>query len=482
MSCLIAPIELPYYGRGLAAAERIQPGTILLSKTVDIFALEVGILTTHCSGCTSEGQKTQRCTACKTIHYCSKACQKADWPLHKLECKALQASRHNGTLPSICRLLIRLYAMSLGNPKSTELLESHITDFPKVAASWTDAELIASAASHYTKSYQTDLFRSLFCKVAINSMNLVTCSFDRLGVCLDTALSRINHLCEPNCHIIFEGYRAMLVASRKIEKDEQLFISYTDVRVPQSIRQKQLKKKYFFNCECERCAKESSNMEKDASYYQSQLKNNRESLSKNLKLAKELWTSSCEKCLYPWATLLHRIKLGFLNEMNYDGAFTALLLKSVNDPIRDVIHVVDEYQLLLLGKQLIMEVKQIMFPNDRPLEIELSRGPIHSGDARLDQREKVDFSALRGEQHCFLSYYKFSLDDFVVWLLNRAGYLSVAVKQSHPDTCFAASVAEDVKEFLEVCKDYQPSIFDHDYYRAFEAKLEESCKDYLMRY
>ncbi|EPX71081.1 histone lysine methyltransferase Set6 [Schizosaccharomyces octosporus yFS286] len=480
MSSFIAPIELPYYGRGVVAAERIQPGTILLSKIVDNFALEVGILSTHCSGCTSEGEKTKRCTACKTIYYCSKACQKADWPLHKLECRALQASRHNGILPSICRLLIRLYAMSLKDPKSTELLESHITDFPKVAASWTDAELIASAASHYTKIYQPDLFRFLFCKVAINSMNLVTCSFDRLGVCLDTDLSRINHSCVPNCHVIFEGSRAILVASREIEKNEQLFISYTDVRVPRSIRQKQLRKKYFFDCECEKCTKELSDVEKDASYYHSQLKNNRESLSKNLKLAKELWSSSSEKRLYPWSILLHRIKLGFLNEMNYDGAFTALLLKSVNDPIKDAIHLVDEYQLLLLGKQLILEVKHIMFPNDKPLEIELNGGRTHAGEARLDQQKKVNFSALRGEQHGFLSYYKISLDDFVVWLLHRAGYLSEAIKQSHPDTCFATSVTEDVNEFFEVCKDYQPSFFDHDYFRAFQAKLEGACKDYLM--
>ncbi|EPY53727.1 histone lysine methyltransferase Set6 [Schizosaccharomyces cryophilus OY26] len=482
MSSFIAPIDLPYYGRGMVAMERIQPGTIALSKTVDAFTLEVGILTTHCSGCTSEGQKTLRCTACKTIHYCSKTCQKADWPLHKLECKALQASKHNGILPSICRLLIRLYSISLKNPKRIEQLESHRTDFPKVAASWTDAELIASAASHYTKSYQTDFFRSLFCKLSINSMNLVTCSFDRLGVCLDTVLSRINHSCEPNCHIIFEGSRAILVATRQIQKNEQLFISYTDVRLPQSIRQKQLKKKYFFDCECEKCAKESLSGEKDGSHYQSQLKNNRESLSKNLKLAKELWSSSCEKCLYPWGILLHRIKLGFLNEMNYDGAFAALLLKSVNDPYRDAIHVVDEYQLLLLGKQLIMEVKQSIFPNDRPLEIELGGGRTHSGDARLDQQEKVNFSALRGEQHCFLSYYSISLDDLVVWLLQRAGYLLETVKHSHPDTCFAISVVEDVKEFFEVCKDYQSSFVDHKYFRTFETKLEEACKDYLMRY
>jgi len=35
--------------------------------------------------------KLFKCTACKRAHYCSRACQKADWPVHKLTCRKAAA-------------------------------------------------------------------------------------------------------------------------------------------------------------------------------------------------------------------------------------------------------------------------------------------------------------------------------------------------------------------------------------------------------
>ena len=37
---------------------------------------------------------TKECGACNTVFYCSKECQKKDWPLHKESCKGIQCLSH----------------------------------------------------------------------------------------------------------------------------------------------------------------------------------------------------------------------------------------------------------------------------------------------------------------------------------------------------------------------------------------------------
>ncbi len=54
-----------------------------------------------CSGCragtcgvvTVTSCKLQDCSGCRSVQYCGTACQKADWPRHKPECKRLGAAR-----------------------------------------------------------------------------------------------------------------------------------------------------------------------------------------------------------------------------------------------------------------------------------------------------------------------------------------------------------------------------------------------------
>lgn len=45
----------------------------------------------YCKTCRSH-RHTKKCSQCKSVAYCSKECQKSDWPSHKAACK-VQASR-----------------------------------------------------------------------------------------------------------------------------------------------------------------------------------------------------------------------------------------------------------------------------------------------------------------------------------------------------------------------------------------------------
>jgi hypothetical protein len=51
-----------------------------------------------CAGCgvTAEGLgkgRLQECSGCRSVRYCGRTCQKADWPAHKPACKRLQPAQ-----------------------------------------------------------------------------------------------------------------------------------------------------------------------------------------------------------------------------------------------------------------------------------------------------------------------------------------------------------------------------------------------------
>ena len=47
----------------------------------------------ECARCLKRGSQTElrRCAGCKSFSYCSKDCQRSDWPSHKRLCKSIQS-------------------------------------------------------------------------------------------------------------------------------------------------------------------------------------------------------------------------------------------------------------------------------------------------------------------------------------------------------------------------------------------------------
>ncbi|XP_053567018.1 histone-lysine N-methyltransferase SMYD3 [Bombina bombina] len=66
-------------------------------------------------------------------------------------------------------------------------------------------------------------------------------------------MSLLNHSCDPNCLIVFDGKCLLLQTIKEISKGEELTVSYIDVNRPSHIRQKQLQRQYCFICNCHLC-------------------------------------------------------------------------------------------------------------------------------------------------------------------------------------------------------------------------------------
>jgi SET domain-containing protein len=71
-----------------------------------------------------------------------------------------------------------------------------------------------------------------------------------IGVILDPFASLMNHSCDPNAFVFCEGTQLRVRTLRPIAAGDEIMISYTNGSYDYKFRQKRLKSKYFFACEC----------------------------------------------------------------------------------------------------------------------------------------------------------------------------------------------------------------------------------------
>jgi len=79
-----------------------------------------------------------------------------------------------------------------------------------------------------------------------------------VGLCFEPILALANHSCSPNAVVVFDGRSVALRALEQIGKGEQVFISYITATEDRTSRQTNLKQRYFFDCQCEKCSKDES--------------------------------------------------------------------------------------------------------------------------------------------------------------------------------------------------------------------------------
>ncbi|KAJ5133454.1 hypothetical protein N7526_004819 [Penicillium atrosanguineum] len=272
-------------GNGLFATSNIKVGEDVVHARVPFVAvLDSPRLEDTCSGCFGKKQMggetdLKACTGCRVVKYCDRACQSKDWKFaHSTECPIFQKLKPM-VLPNNARALLRMVLRTgRGKYSARELeifnnLETHMGQIQEIQAHLDRVNLTAKAVKEYSLSemshediaaYAARVSGPLSPKhswltgdfqLDLNSFNLTTALYDKIGLYLHPYASLINHSCDYNATVGFDGEEIFVKAVKPIQKNEQIFISYIDTTTPNEVRRKELIERYFFDCQCSKCAK-----------------------------------------------------------------------------------------------------------------------------------------------------------------------------------------------------------------------------------
>ncbi|KAJ3145286.1 hypothetical protein HDU86_001095 [Geranomyces michiganensis] len=219
-------------------------------------------LSTHCSACFGANARF-RCGKCGTLQYCSQACQRQDWVMHKAECAAFRkvAPRKPPTaVRALCRILWRKAADPPSYSATVETLQSHRAEQSdeRLETFAQMAMLIRSLVGDEVCPGAQAIVK-LLCQVttrlSCNSISISDEELVNIGVGMFPSLALVNHSCSPNTAIIFtSGGRATLRTIKSVASDDEIFQSYTEIAEPRHVRQRELQQTFFFTCHCSTCS------------------------------------------------------------------------------------------------------------------------------------------------------------------------------------------------------------------------------------
>ncbi|KAJ5739302.1 Zinc finger MYND-type [Penicillium manginii] len=253
-------------GNGLFATSDIKVGEdVLHAKVPFVAVLDTSRLEDTCSGCFGKRQmensaELKACTGCRVVKYCDRVCQSKDWKFaHAGECPIYQKVKPN-VLPNNARAIMRMVVRTgRGKYSSQELdtlskLETHMNEIQELQANLDRIITTSKAVKNYSETDMTEnVIMTYAAKLELNSFNLTTALYDRVGLYMHPYAALINHSCEYNSTVGFDGEELFVKAIRPIKKDEEIFISYIDTTTPKQVRRKELSERYFFTCKCLKC-------------------------------------------------------------------------------------------------------------------------------------------------------------------------------------------------------------------------------------
>jgi [histone H3]-lysine4/36 N-trimethyltransferase SMYD len=99
-------------------------------------------------------------------------------------------------------------------------------------------------------------FLGIYGRLCINSFNILDDDLNSIGTGIYLAASILDHSCKPNAVATFEGPQLSIRLIEDIPelKWDQIRISYVELLDLPETRKGDLKKAYYFDCDCPRCA------------------------------------------------------------------------------------------------------------------------------------------------------------------------------------------------------------------------------------
>lgn len=245
-----------------------RKGDILLQSEPFVHVLSHKQRGRRCDSCFKSGENLKRCTMCKVVRYCNAMCQKEDWTSHKGECPCLKRVFPDVPLDSVwlmLKLVLKQKAGDNGQSVKNDIGWRNFSDFKshseEIKCDQNRTEQLSKIVFTLRKLLRDsslppgDKLMETFGKMVINSFTVCDGELQPIGVAIYLSPSLLDHSCEPNAVVTFQGTKLTVRAIKDIPDPSppNISISYVDQLATKAERQRQLSEQYYFTCQCSRC-------------------------------------------------------------------------------------------------------------------------------------------------------------------------------------------------------------------------------------
>ncbi|KFB39589.1 AGAP002999-PA-like protein [Anopheles sinensis] len=286
-------------GRYVIAAEDIGPGEPIVAEPAEAACLYPKFFGSHCYACFARLISPVACSECCGVAFCSVACRdKACATYHRFECQYLDLMIGSG-MSILCHLALRIVTQAGTPQKAIEAGQSLLDTLCKhtehrdpedhfkrtlmttfLLRCLQKAEFFGRRTTESPEPNALELQIGAILLGALQSLQFnaheiyetrVTGEhrFDSakvlyLGVGIYRAASMFNHECRTGVLRTFLGTSIIFHTARTIASGELVPENYGPhfLRQPKAVRQRNLRSRYWFKCECKACAEDWPQMDK----------------------------------------------------------------------------------------------------------------------------------------------------------------------------------------------------------------------------